>query len=271
MRTHGILVTVTALLLAAGLAGRAGAGTISIAMTPTAQLENDTLAVTVQVANRGDEAAQSVVPTLHFRGKEVRGKGTPSLAPNATFEETLTLPAEGLGTGRWPYSVTIDYTDANQYPFQALHALAVSKDTPPPPKVTIPSIEGTTIADSGTLEIKVKNMAGVERKVAVGVLVPEGLEVTQKVPDLTLSAWEEKVVSVPVANRTALAGSRLPIFVTVEYDDDGAHEATIGQNVVEIVPAQSFFAEKRVLLWLGAGLLVLAWGGFLVARVARRR
>jgi CARDB len=259
----------TAFLVAAALAAPVAAKTISITLAPTAQLTDDTITVKANVANRGDEAAQSVVPTLYFGDAKVRGKGVPALPPGGTMEEELSLPAK-VGAGRWPYRLTIDYTDANQYPFQAAHTLVVTKDSPPPPKVTIPSIGGMTIAGSGTLEVKLKNMSADERKVTLTVQVPEGLEVTTPRQDITLDGWEEEVVSVPVENRTALAGSRLPVFAVVEYDEDGAHQTVIGQDVSEIVPAQSFFAERRVFLWLGAALLVLAWGGFVVSRLVRR-
>jgi hypothetical protein len=259
------------LALAAVLAaGPVAAKSISITMTPVAELSDSGLNVRLTVGNVGDEAAQSVATALYFGDHDVRGKGAPSLAPQATLLETLSLPTGELKTGRWPYRVTVDYTDANQYPFQALHVLVVTKGSPPPSKVTVPVVSGGTIATSGSLTFTVKNMADVERTAAVQVVVPEGLEVTRPVAPVTLTKWEEKSLSVPIANRTALAGSRLPVFVSVQYDDGDTHQATVAQGILEIVPAQSFFAQRSLFLVVGAAILILAWGGFLVARLMRR-
>jgi hypothetical protein len=249
----------------------AAARNISITMSPTAELRDGKLTVRLTVGNVGDETAQTVVPALYFGDAEVRGKGVQSLAPQTTHEEALTLPVGELGTGRWPYRVTVDYTDANQYPFQALHVLAVQVGSPAPARVMVPKIAGGPVSSSGTLEVHVKNLTDASRTAAMKVLVPAGIEAPKEVSEVTLAAWEEKKLSVPLVNRSALAGSRLPVFVTVQYDDAGTHHAVVAQNVIEVVAPQSFFARQRLLLGVGAGLLIVGWGGFVIARLLRRR
>ena len=123
------------------LAGAAAAKNISITISQATHVSEGNLVVTVKVGNSGDEAALSVVPSLYFGDKVVRGKGKPSLEPNTSFEETLSLPVGTLGEGRWPYRLAIDYTDANQYPFQALQTQAVVIGNPPPAKVAVPAIK----------------------------------------------------------------------------------------------------------------------------------
>ena len=112
----------------------------------------------VKVGNSGDEAALSVTPVLRFGDKEVRGKGKPSLGPNASFDEALTIPSGTLGEGRWPYRLAVDYTDQNQYPFQALQTQTAIIGNPPPAKVAVPAIKSEEIAGSGTLAVTVKNL-----------------------------------------------------------------------------------------------------------------
>src|SRR3990172_2000213 len=150
----------------------AAAKTISITITPTAEIRSGALTVRLSISNLGDEAAHSVTPTLHFRDREARGKGVPSLVPNASLQETLTLPAADLTSGRWPYRVSVDYTDANQYPFQALQVLALAVENPPPAKVAASETKTTTIATSGSLSVKLKNLARVGRTAVVAVVVP---------------------------------------------------------------------------------------------------
>jgi hypothetical protein len=156
----------------------AAAKNISIQMTPVPELRDGNFNVQLAVTNLGDEAAQSVVPTLRFRDKDMRGKGKASLGPNETLSETLSLPAADLGTGRWPYRLTIDYTDANQYPFQALHVPTLTVGNPPPVKVAVREIKASQVGASGTLSATLKNLEANERTVALQAHVPEGLEAT---------------------------------------------------------------------------------------------
>ena len=114
------------LLVAAAAVGAARAGTISISITQSTRLDDGNLIADVKVSNSGDEAALSVTPMLRFGDKAVRGTGhSPAWARTRRIEETLTVPVGALGEGRWPYRIAVDYTDQNQYPFQALFAQAL--------------------------------------------------------------------------------------------------------------------------------------------------
>jgi hypothetical protein len=251
------------------LAGAAAAKNISITISQATHVSEGNLVVTVKVGNSGDEAALSVVPSLYFGDKVVRGKGKPSLEPNTSFEETLSLPVGPLGEGRWPYRLAIDYTDANQYPFQALQTQAVVIGNPPPAKVAVPSIKAEDIAGTGTLAVTVKNLTPDTRTAAVEVLVPEGLEVSDGSRKVTLEAWKEERIEVPVTNRTALVGSRYPVFVSAEYDDGPVHQAVVAQGIVSVVGTESFFTRYRRILFMVAGAVVLAWLAVVLVRALR--
>ena len=106
-----------AILLAACLglvASGAAAGTINLRIQTSAEIRDDQLAVTVGVANSGDESAVAVTPTLRFRGEAVEGTRVAGLAPGGYIEETLVLPAVDLGAGRWLFQLGLLYTDTNQ-------------------------------------------------------------------------------------------------------------------------------------------------------------
>ena len=47
----------------------AGAGSISISISPVVELRDGLLAARVEIKNSGDEAAHAVAPVLHFRGE----------------------------------------------------------------------------------------------------------------------------------------------------------------------------------------------------------
>jgi hypothetical protein len=254
-------------VLAALLAGLAGApahaGSISINMTSTAELRDGALAVTLKISNSGDEAASSVVPVLRLRDKEARGTRHDSLAPGDSFQETLSIPAADLGTGRWPFRVATDYTDANQYPFQALHVAVVTVGDPSPGKMAIPEITIPAVSDSGRMTMKVKNLAGTARDATVTVFAPDGLEVPEARQQIAFQPWEVKEASATLVNRTALAGSRYPVFVAVEYDDGGVHQTLVSSSTVEIQQHRALLSHG--LLWVVVALIVV-WLGVLFLR-----
>ena len=235
------------LVAVAFLAASAAAKNISITISQATRVSDGNLIVNVKVGNSGDEAALSVVPTLRFGDKVVRGQGKPSLGPNASFDEVLSLPVGALGEGRWPYRLAVDYTDANEYPFQALQTQSVVVGNPPPAKVAVPAIKSEDIAGSGTLAVTVKNLTPDTRTAVVDVLVPDGL----------------------ITNRTALVGSRYPVFVSAQYDDGPVHQSVVAQGIVSVVGTESFFTRYRRFLWVLAGSVVLAWLGVVLLRAIR--
>jgi hypothetical protein len=261
----------TVWVLVLGLAAWADAKTISITIGQKAELRGENLVVKTTVGNSGDEAAKSVAVNLRFGDKHVKGKMHDELQPNASFEEELSIATGTLGTGRWPYQIAVDYADANLYPFQALLVTQIVVGSSPAPKLAVPDIASTGIADSGSLDVKFKNLAGTDRELSYRLIVPDGLEATDPVGTLKLKAWGEDSTSVSVVNRTALAGSRYPVFVTVEYDEDGTHQSVVKQGIVEIVPPRNFWEENQTLLIVGAGLLVALWLVLVVSRATGRK
>src|SRR5437867_5326839 len=264
MRHQRQLVLVGAPALALCLVGPAAAGSISISIAPVVEPREGALSAQVKVSNVGDETAQSVAAVLVFGEHKARGEIHPSLAPGASVDAALSLPVGELGTGHWPYQIAIDYTDANQYPFQAIHVGLVTVGSPPPAKVAVAELKANPLSSSGTLRIRVKTLAGVVRQASVSVVAPEGIEVSAPAQDLRLAAWEERTVSVPIVNRTALAGSRYPVFAQVQYDDEGVHQAVAGQGMVAIEAPHSFFEKWRLWFGIAAGVLVAAWLGVLL-------
>jgi hypothetical protein len=86
---------------------------------------------------------------------------------------------------------------------------------------------------------------------------------------VTLEGWKEERITVPVRNRTALIGSRYPVFVSAEYDDGPVHQAVVAQGIVSVVGTESFFTRYRRILWVVAGAVVLAWLALVLVRALR--
>lgn len=264
-----MVVAIVGGLLLAVAVGPARAGSISITTTQKASYADGTLTVSLTIGNSGDEAAHSVSPVLRFRDLTVRGRRREDLAPGQTVEDELSLHVGELGTGRWVYAVAVDYADANQYPFQALQMGSVGVGDIGPTKVTATKVTAEPIAKDGQLSIELKNLTGEARTVQATTHVPEGLEVTSDVGEVSLEPWGERTVTADIANRTALAGSRYPVFVSVEYDDDEGHHAGVFQGVVEITSAANPVEQYGGNLWLyalGLGLLFLLLVGVRLLR-----
>jgi hypothetical protein len=260
--------TGAALLLVGFGASLASAGSITINMTTRTELSEKQLSVNLSVGNAGDEAAGAVVPILRLRDHEARGAREDSLAPGARIERTMVVPADDLGDGRWPFRVAVSYTDQNQYPFQALHVSLITRGNPLPAKVAVPRISITPLESSAAVSMAVKNLAGVERTATVTLFAPEDIEVQGGPADVKLAAWDEENVHFDITNRTALAGSRYPVFASVEYDEPGAHHAVLAQAVVEVRSPRA--ALPRVLLWV-VGVLLVAWLALLAWRGRARQ
>jgi len=259
------------LLLVPALAAPAAAETITINLSQQARALDGKLVVDLTVGNSGDEAALAVTPILRFRDAEARGTRRPSLAPDTSFDETLSLPAGTLGEGRWPYGVAVDYTDQNQYAFQALQMQTLVVGSPPAAKVAVSAIRGEDLSGSGTLAFTLKNLTPESRTARIHVLAPAGLDVMDGSRELSLDPWADTELMVSLTNRTVLAGSRYPVFVTAEYDDGPVHQAVVAQGSVAIVDAGSFLDQWGSRLQLAAIALGVAWLGYLGAHLLQRR
>jgi len=259
-----------AFVLAVLASAPAAAKNISITLAPTVEVSAGTFTLRVKIGNAGDEAAQSVTPVLHFGEKETRGQTKQSLGPNESFDQSLSLPIGDLKPGRWPFQLRVDYTDANQYPFQALQVNAVLVGQPPPAKMTVPLVKPDPLATTSPLHVRLKNLTRTPHTVAVSVLVPEGLDVAEPIQPVALAGWEDKPVTAQLVNRSALPGSKYPVYLVAEYDDDAAHQSVIAQSVVEIVAARSFFERQRSFIIAGAILLAVVWLSIIVWRVSGR-
>ena len=246
------------------------AKSITMSVSPTVEVQDGNLIAHVKLSNSGDDVAQSVTPVLRFRGKEARGETRPTLGPNQSVEATVSVPSGELTGGRWPYRLAVDYTDANQYPFQAVHVGLFSVGETPGPKLAVPSVTAEPLAGSGTLRVTVKNLAGAARHVTLAPALPEAIEATKPSQEVDVDRWGESVVVFPVVNRTALAGSKFPAFITAEYDEDGVHQTVVGVGTLEVIAAQSRLLAGKTVLWVVAGVLVVGWLGFLLARTMGR-
>jgi hypothetical protein len=244
------------------------AGTISLSTEVTTTLKPGAVTVAVKVTNSGDEAAQTVVPTLRFAGKDTRLPGIASLPPRQTMDASVELPFAQATPGQWPLVTTVDYADNNGYPFQALQVSLVSSPGALPALIAIVGMDAEPVHTTGRIRVRLKSLSDGAQSVRPQMYLPRGLELAAPVEPLSLSPWAEAELSAGILNRAALAGSRYPAFLTVEYDDAAGHHAAIGHSVLEIRAPRASTARYA---WIAAAALVLAWLALLAWRRIRAR
>ena len=264
MRTT--LVLLTALLLVS----EAWAGTIALEISHRAELHDGELRVPLTLKNAGDESAHSVTPTLRFRGAEMRGATQAVLPPGQPHEVSLALPAAELGAGRWPYEISVDYADANLYPFQALSLAVLTVGSPPLAKVAITPTESAVLAGRAELDVKVKNVSATPQRLSLRALAPEAIEAGVPGGELALEPWQELEIPVLLTNRAALIGGRYPLFLTVEYEDGPVHQTLVAHTMVEIGAETGPLGAGARPVWIGAALLAVAIAGLVGLRLRRR-
>jgi hypothetical protein len=239
------------------------AGSISITMELTATSRSGALAVSLKITNSGTEPAQPVMAGARFAGHEERGPVRPSLAPGEQMETAFDIPWNQPAPGQWPLTTTVDYSDRNGYAFQAMQVALVSAGATPPALVAVLKVDVGQVAGEGRVYVRLKSLSELARHARVQFFVPRGLEADPPARPLEIGPWADAEVSAKILSRGALPGSRYPVFVTVEYDDDSGHHATLGNGVVEIVAAQAAPVSYG---WIVAALLMVAWAAVLTYR-----
>lgn len=256
---------VAALLLLPAV--RARGGHIALNLTLTAEVSAGVLRVAVTITNAGDEAAGSVRPRLSLGTREVLGPLRESLSPRESFEAALWLPVPELGPGRWPFRLAVDYTDANHHPFQALQVASIVLGDPGPVGLELVGIETTPLAGTGAVRVRVRNAGALARQARIGLLAPRDLEVEEAGRSVAIAPGEQVEVSLPVAPRTALPGSRYAVFVVLEYDEAGVHQSLVADSVVLVRERRGHLLPG--LLSASAALMLVWWIAVRRRRAAR--
>jgi hypothetical protein len=262
-----VLFSASSLLICAGAVS---AGTISIGISHRLEIGADGAHAIVTVSNSGDEAAHSVGVQVEVLGVEHRGETHTTLRPGTSYEETLPVAMEDLPDGRWPYRIAVDYTDANQYPFQALSLATFLRGNPPPSQIAVSTLEAPGLAQHGPVIVSVKNLSDAERSAELRLVLPRGIDVPGGNLEFTLTPWEERSLEVPVVNRFALAGSRYPVYAVVEYDEDSTHQAIVASGDLEIIEAVTVVESSRSYLWILAVALGVLFAALLLWKLGAR-
>ena len=243
-------------LCATSTAASAAAGTITITTEVSVAVKDHALAVTLRITNSGNEAAQTIAPEVRLADRSVRASGAASLPPGPPFETTVDLPWDTTASGQWPVVTAVDYADTNGYPFQAMQVALVALGTASPALVAVVDVTASSVTTAGTVTARLKSLSEIPRQATLHFFVPRGLEVVEPVRPLPLAPWSDAQVEARIVNRSAVAGSRIPLFVAVEYDDAGGHHTSLAHDLLDVRTVES---ARGWYAFTAAAVMMAAW------------
>ena len=220
------------------------AGYITMKTQTTINITDNSLKVKVTATNEGDEAAYNVQINTN---ENQRGQSSPIkqvLAVKDSFEYESVFDLPYTKHGRYPLVVSIDYTDANQYPFTAPSATYYSfgSDTV---STVFGSAKGVRLTNFATIQLMLKNIGEVFREVQIWLITPKELSVQEKIKKETLQPRSELNTAFTVSNFSALPGSRYQVFFIIEYEDESKHYSNIVPCFINLDESKVFFKKYK--------------------------
>jgi hypothetical protein len=266
MRSVGLAQILAMLLLPSA---SALGGTIRMTISTSAEHRDGALDVDLTISNGGNEDASAVVPVITCHGRSERAKGARTLTPGGKATERIRLATGTIKEGRWPCRVEVSYSDANGFPFQAVHAFLFEVGSPPPARVLLDLTSVEALDDSTDTTIPVRNLDAIAHSVRVESFVSGSLSASITPPELQVPPNSDRNVSLHLVNRRAKIGSRLPVVVTMEYESAGYHHAAVVSTTVTVIAPPPFLTRYRLALMSVGGLLALVGLVFAVIRRAK--
>ncbi|MCC6158948.1 MAG: hypothetical protein IT350_12930 [Deltaproteobacteria bacterium] len=263
-RISGVFAVAAALVLFG--ASAAYAGRISINSGAEFALEEDEAIARVWVQNDGDEAARDVQPTAEYFGRSSVGPKWATLAPKERQTHVFSLGDPPALPGSYPFVMTIDFADLNQYPLTATNVMAMQAGPSGGRPGIFAKADAVTLKKSGTMTVALKNEDNVDKAVRARVLGPRELAVVPREFDLALVANGQAQQQLAIDNFSALPGSTYPIFVVFEYDLSGFHYTFVSVTQAAVgAGGMSPGARRNVIALAG-----IAFAAVLALEIARR-
>ena len=232
------------------------AGVLKIKTQTTVQITGDQLHIAVKLTNEGTAIAYNLQVHLELLGEILDSKLKPQLDPAKSSAFVFGKKAEGIKAGRYPLTVSVDFHDANQYPFSALSGMTFSMG---PDVNSDLAVMGKDIAmgKTGELSLNIKNMGTGKKKILASLVLPKELSTPTPQMSFLLPPRSQKNPVFEIRNFSALPGADYPVFCYFEYDLENIHHTTVCTAAIKIVEPENLFRQYRW-LWIGiAGILIL--------------
>jgi len=243
------------------------AGILKIKTQTTVQTTGDHLDTSVVLFNEGTVTAFNLQVHLELLGEIIDSKVNPQLDPSGSSTVVFEKSIEGIKEGTYPLTVSVDFHDANQYPFSALSGMTFFTGTNVNSDLAIVG-EDITMGENGNIFMNIKNIGVDEKKILATIVLPREFSTPTPRIRFVLAPRSRKDLNFEIRNFSALAGASYPIFCYFEYDQGNIHHTVVYTAAIKIIkPKKNLFHQYRW-LWIGlAGILIAA----LLAPIAKRR
>jgi hypothetical protein len=243
------------------------AATIAISTEVSASVTASGLSIALKITNSGDEPARSLVPSVTLAGSTpARVKEATDLGAGQHLDARLDVPWAGNRSGQWPITTVVEYADGNGYPLQAVQVSLLTLGAPTPSLVALIGVEAAPLTTSGRLNVRLKSLSPVAQNVQLRAVGPRSLEIAGP-PPFSLAPWADHETTIALTNRGVLPGSRVPVFVVAEYEDQDGHHASLGHRMIEVSqPTAARAVTAPYYAFLAAVALVALWFGVYVWR-----
>jgi len=230
------------------------AGYITIKTETALTVDRTDLKVRVNVVNEGDESAFNMQINVN-ENQRTQSSPIKQILPvkeNYDFEATCNLARSKHG--RYPLTIHVDYTDANQYPFTALTVTQYSFGSDTVSRI-FGSADNIRLTGQATLPLKLKNMDETSREVQVNLVVPKELSVQEKTRKVAIQPRSEVDSVFQLSNFSALPGSRYQAFFVLEYEDDDRHYSSVVPCFIHVDVSEGFFKKYKWYIIAGSSVL----------------
>lgn len=225
------------------------AGTITMEVKCAIQGSN----LIVQVLNKGDEAARNVGARIVFNRTEIETAPLPELPPASPRGVPVGLSLEGL-RGTYPAIVTVNFEDANGYPFSTVSVIMVPAEDAKHSDV-MGALDVTRIR--GKTEVPLRLRSSVEEPVTVHyrLILPRELSAENATGEITVPSGGQSMVPLVFENFSALPNSRYGLHAVLEYEAGGRHYTSVASGSVQVIPPRG---GKAWYFWVAAAVVMIA-------------
>jgi hypothetical protein len=231
------------------------AGILSIETQTSVQTTENQLEVTVKITNNGDEPAYNTQINLIVLDEKTQGAVKSKLDPGKSDVNTFTKTLSGIVRGRHPWVISVDFHDANLYPFSALSGSTffLGKDVNPDIAVIGDNI---TLDKEGVLNYRVKNMGSDPRNLSAHLFLPKEFSSAPSKKTFQIDARTEKNLSFEIRNFSARYGASYPLYCYFEYDNNDFHYTAMANVIVTVTLEQGWFRSLKR-LWIGTIIILI--------------
>jgi len=220
---------------------------MGVTVSNTVALDGSSGESIVSAVNSGDEAAYNVQISLLdlLNNNLVVGEINSLLRPGKETKNTFKLDFSNITLpGTYPLLVTVDYRDANNYPFSAIAQATFNYKEATNSLLKMQS-NPVKLADKATLSLDITNLNSDPKKIDIYAVAPRELIIKDNTRVIDLGGQKSTTLTFKMSSLSAIPKSKYPVFIVATYKDNNRFYSNIISSPVEIVTV-----EKKSILRL---------------------